>query len=225
MTFDLTPEWVDSVVSVGWLILAIVLVCVTYPLIARIVKERSFTVEIAGFKLSAQETAESLNSAIKDLQESVRRLEAGGATGASPSAATSTPPKPVRGGSILWVDDYPINNALIFEKLESDGFRVDRALSTREGLRLFSQRNYDMVLSDMGRNEDGAEVPDAGVVLTDALRKIDKTIPIFIYCSHRARDMQGQRARDAGANDITTSAVELYGYIEDAMRAASRPKN
>jgi CheY-like chemotaxis protein len=214
MTILITPEWVSAGVSAGWLLLAVSILCLTYPLIARIVRERSFTVEIAGFKLSAQETADSLNSAIKDLQESVRRLESGVQTG------TSAPPAAMpeaRGGAVLWVDDYPSNNALIIEKLEEDGLRVDRALSTREGLRLFGHRAYDIVLSDMGRREDGEDIGDAGVRLTEAIRKSDSKIPIVIYCSNRARDLYGPRALEAGGNHVTSSAVELYGYIEDAL--------
>lgn len=212
MSFSVTPEWISAAVSVGWLLLAVSALALTYPMISRIVRERSFTVEIAGFKLSAQETAESLNSAIKDLQESVRRLEAG-----LPASAGTVAPAAVKGSAILWVDDYPINNALTFEKLESDGHRVDRALSTREGLKLFSQRSYDVVISDMGRKEASSDVPDAGVVLTTALRKSDPNIPILIYCSKRAHELHGQRALDAGATHITSSAVDLYGHIADAL--------
>jgi CheY-like chemotaxis protein len=221
MSFSVTPDWVSAGVSVGWLLLAVTALALCYPIISRIVRERSFTVEIAGFKLSAQETANSLNSAIKDLQESVRRLEAA-QTAQQP--VDSIAPATGRGGAILWVDDYPINNALTFEKLESDGFRVDRALSTREGLKLFSQRSYDIVISDMGRNEDGKEVPDAGVVLTAAIRKSDQTVPIFVYCSNRARELHGQRVLDAGANHVTSSAVDLYGQIAEAyvQKDASR---
>ncbi len=216
MALDFTPQWVSALVSVGWLLLAALLLGMLYPIVIRILRERSFTVEIAGFKLSAQETAESLNTAIKDLQESVRRLESNlPVAGGAPRSTEQIGP---RGGSILWVDDYPINNALIFEKLESDGFRVDRALSTREGLRLYSQRSYDVILSDMGRKEDTHEVPDAGVKLVDAIRKSDGNIPIVLFCSNRARELYGERALAAGANHITSSAVELYGYIESALK-------
>lgn len=219
MSFQLTPDWIDATVSVGWLLLAVTALGLCFPILSRIVRERSFTVEIAGFKLSAQETADSLNGTIKDLQESVRRLEAGQPANAA-ATEQAAPPKP-SGGSILWVDDFPINNALTFEKLESDGFRVDRALSTREGLKLFSQRSYDVIISDMGRKEDGAETPDAGVKLTAAIRKSDANIPIFIYCSNRARELHGARALEFGANHVTSSAVGLYGHIAEAFARPS----
>lgn len=223
MALEITPEWISALVSVGWLLLATTVLCLLYPMAIRILRERSFTVEIAGFKLSAQETAESLNTAIKDLQESVRRLE----TEVPQARGAPRPTEPVasRGGSILWVDDYPINNALIFEKLESDGFRVDRALSTREGLKLFSQRSYDVILSDMGRNEDSRDVPDAGIKLVEALRKSDAAIPIVIFCSNRARELYSERAIAAGANHITSSAVDLYGHIEAALTALNSTRS
>lgn len=214
----ISPAWISAFVSLGWLALAVAILFLLYPIVIRIVKERTFTVEIAGFKLSAQDTVESLNSAIKDLQESVRRLESTVPAAAATSIDDMKTAAAARGGSILWVDDYPINNALVFEKLESDGIRVDRSLSTREGLKLFGQRSYDIVLSDMGRKEDGQEVPDAGVVLTQAIRKTGAKVPIFVYCSNRARDLHGQSALDAGANNVTSSAVELYGFIEEALQ-------
>jgi len=219
----LTPDGIQALVSLGWLALAVVVCLLAAPLLHRVIRERSFSVEIAGIKLSAQDATENMTTAIKDLQESVRKLEARAAPVADGSVLRSEAPATVesepdyKGKSILWVDDYPENNALVVEKLREDGFSIDTALSTREGMKLFKRRRFDLVLSDMGRKENGREVPDAGVQLIQELRGTGTEVPIIVFCSTRANDHFGNRARNAGANHVTSSAIDLYGHINSVF--------
>jgi len=219
MSALLSPEGLQAIAAIGWLVLALAVVSFLMPLLHRITKDRAFSVKIAGIELSAQDATENLASAIKDLQDKVRRLEERGvsAPGAA-AAAEETETAPHTGRRILWVDDYPSNNALMVEKLQDDGFAVDLALSTREGLNLFGRRRYDLVLSDMGRKEGAKDVPDAGVQLTQELRAIAPDIPLIIYCSSRARDAHAERALRAGATHVTSSAIDLYGQIEAIIK-------
>lgn len=212
----LTPAGLQAIAAVGWLALALGVVCFLLPLLYRITKDRAFTVKIAGIELTAQDATENLAAAIKDLQEKMRRLEERGPAQAAGAvvAETEFDATPHAGRRILWVDDYPSNNALIVEKLQDDGFAVDLALSTREALNLFKRRRYDIVLSDMGRKEGARDVPDAGVQLTQELRAIAPGIPLIIYCSSRARDAFAERAARAGATHVTSSAIDLYGQID-----------
>jgi len=225
MDLILSPAGLQAVASIGWLLLAIAVVSFAIPLINRLARDRAFSVKIAGIELSAQDATENITSAVKDLQESVRRIEEWQIQFSSTS--TSVPERPAearetmdyRGRRILWVDDYPSNNALVVEKLQDDGFQVDLALSTKEGLGLFKRRTYDMVLSDMGRRENSREVSDAGVQLTRQIRSLDANIPILIFCSTRAVEYFGQAAKNAGALFVTSSALELYRQIENHIQS------
>ena len=107
--------------------------------------------------------------------------------------------------AVLWVDDHPENNALLVEQLQRNGVRVDLARSTREATALFGHRRYGMIVSDMGRFEDGAEVPDAGLRLLEHVRRTDQSVPFVIYCSSRAAAFHRDRALAEGATAITGS--------------------
>jgi CheY-like chemotaxis protein len=121
----------------------------------------------------------------------------------------TSPPPPAVAHSVLWVDDHPENNALIVEQLQRNGVRVDLARTTREASALLGERRYGTIVSDMGRHEDGVEVPDAGLRLLKAVRQADPSVPFVIYCSHRALVTYRQHALDAGATEITSSSVVL----------------
>jgi CheY-like chemotaxis protein len=152
----------------------------------------------------------------------VRRLEEARAQPGAAAAPVAPDTEEARvraaaaGKTILWVDDRPENNALIVEKLRETGFAVDAAISTRDGVRLYKRRRYDIVLSDMGRRESGRDVPDAGVQLIQELRSLGAQEPIIVYCSTRASDNFGVRARSAGATSVTSSTTELYRQIQAA---------
>jgi CheY-like chemotaxis protein len=114
---------------------------------------------------------------------------------------------------ILWVDDYPTNNALIISYLSDLGVDVETAVSTREGLRKLSSRDFDVVISDMGRFEEGKGNPYAGVDLATAVRQQDPHIPFFIYCSRKAKERGEKDALSAGANGVTASEVQFIRMI------------
>jgi Response regulator containing CheY-like receiver, AAA-type ATPase, and DNA-binding domains len=86
---------------------------------------------------------------------------------------------------------------------------VDLAPSTQAALMLLGQRRYGMILSDMGRFENGAEVSDAGLRLLSAVRTIDPDIPFVIYCSAQARDLYRDAAVSGGATAITASPTTV----------------
>jgi CheY-like chemotaxis protein len=113
----------------------------------------------------------------------------------------------------LWVDDHPENNAFLIERLQQNGVRVDLARSTQEGLFHFAHRRYRVILSDMGRSENGADVPDAGLRLVKTIRQTDQTVPLLILCSNRALRKYGEKAVAAGATKVTSSAYQATAEL------------
>jgi len=77
---------------------------------------------------------------------------------------------------ILWVDDHPENNVnerRMFRQLKAG---VDTAKTTDEALGMLRLGNYDLVLSDLSREDDAA----AGLKLAAQLQH-EKRIPIILY--------------------------------------------
>jgi Response regulator receiver domain len=82
----------------------------------------------------------------------------------------------VQGAQILWVDDHPSGNRDLVRTLTSFGMVVDVARSSNEAFDMLDRRIYDVIISDIKRDnepEDGKafvkKIPDVGI----------KTLAIF----------------------------------------------
>ena len=142
----------------------------------------------------------------RDLQRAARR-----------AVATSSQDDQTR--AILWVDDFPENNASIAEALRSLDIRVDTARSTEEALSRLENQQYGLIISDLGRREAGGENQMAGLDLINAVRQIGLSVPIFIYAGHRGMLHEGE-LREAGANLVTSRPTVI---LEAATRAVPGP--
>ena len=69
---------------------------------------------------------------------------------------------------ILWVDDYPSNNSAIMSLFEEKKVYFDIALTTEHGIRLFNNQSYDIIITDIGRQNE----QDAGIKFIDELKKL-----------------------------------------------------
>lgn len=185
--------------------------------VVRSAKDREWTLEVGGQKLSMKQLSDQQNTMIADLQTQIgvlhKEITALKEVPQESAAAAQEPDQTVP-NSVLWVDDYPTNNALITEQLQRNGVRVDIALSTHEGLQKLSQRRYGAVLSDMGRREDGDEVRDAGMKLLHEVRQTDPSIPFLIYCGSRAASKYQNAALTEGADVITASPAVLTQKLQ-----------
>jgi CheY-like chemotaxis protein len=117
--------------------------------------------------------------------------------------------------TILWVDDRPSNNAHEIAKLREDnGYRVIEATSTAAALTaLRNNQNPDVIITDMGREEDGKFKPDAGLNLIRSVRAMGIKAPIYIYTSPRRAEQIHDEVKAAGGNGATGSPVELFSLI------------
>ena len=82
-----------------------------------------------------------------------------------------------KGVQILWVDDHPENNLnerRMFRQLNVD---IDTAKSTEEALDMLKNGRYDLIISDMARDNQ----PDAGIEFLQRFHKENKTIPVIFY--------------------------------------------
>jgi CheY-like chemotaxis protein len=229
-------EIITAIAGLLWPLLILMGVLVfRRPLVRvlRSVERGDWTLEVGGQRLTVKQLSDQQNSIIADLQAQVgmlrgqvAELNTAGADAPRPEA-----PRPDDDGSlvsygahgddgvpfagdtvsnsVLWVDDNPANNALIVEQLQGNGVRVELAHSTQDGLAKLGHRRYGVVLSDMNRAEDGADVPDAGMRLLRAVRARYPTLPFLIYCSKTSSRAYRGLALAEGANEITASPTVI----------------
>lgn len=119
-----------------------------------------------------------------------------------------------RHNSILWVDDYPSNNAQVIE-LFQDRIHFDIAISTVQGIKLLADNQYDLIITDMGRGNE----PDAGLQLINQIKKkypACKT-PIIVFASVQAIRKYGNQAKESGAKVTINGLSEIINFISKTI--------
>ena len=117
------------------------------------------------------------------------------------------------GACILVVDDEPQIHRFLRPALEAAGYRVERADTAAEGLRLCASRAPDAVLLDLGLPDmDGQEVL--------ARLRAFSAVPVVVV-SARDREAEKIAALDGGADDYVEkpfSVGELLARVRAALR-------
>jgi CheY-like chemotaxis protein len=127
---------------------------------------------------------------------------------------------------LLWVDDVPENNVGLTQKLRSLGVTVIQARSTREGLRLLQEHDqeqepFDVVITDMGRQEHGGRNLTAGLELTRKIRDLEHAkkipnhphpLPVIVYASASGAKA-ARESKDPEVKFATASPVELLTVL------------
>jgi len=70
---------------------------------------------------------------------------------------------------ILWVDDHPANNTPLADLLRQYGATVDTPRSNSEALALLGTTRYDVVISDVARDDEGPNSDLKGVELAQTV--------------------------------------------------------
>ncbi|HZS08227.1 MAG TPA: serine/threonine-protein kinase [Blastocatellia bacterium] len=125
---------------------------------------------------------------------------------------------------ILWVDDYPENNAGLVAQLREEGMIVVEVLSTKQAMQMLAstEKSFDLLISDMGRKEDGEKYPTAGLSLIKAVREAGFSQPLYIYTSAPQVSKRREEVLNAGGNGITCSVDELFEWIAATMSSGQR---
>ncbi|SFL37811.1 Response regulator receiver domain-containing protein [Halogranum rubrum] len=157
---------------------------------------------------------------------------AGAAVGSKRGDSTDSVPKEIRklsrllsehggttlgGRSLLWVDDQPENNSYEREALEALGISVETCTSTDEALDQLSQREYDVVISDMGRPESDR----AGYNLLEEKQESGDRTPFVIYSGSNKPEHK-REARRRGAVGATAIPTELFRLVREALGRSTR---
>lgn len=118
-----------------------------------------------------------------------------------------------RKNRILWVDDYPINNESVISLFEDKNVQFDIALNTKKGLELYARESYDMIITDMGRENEN----DAGLSLLKKLNSAHCQIPVIVYTSHRAIEKYGEEAYRLGAYAVVDGIGDIIFLISNVL--------
>ncbi len=83
---------------------------------------------------------------------------------------------------ILFVEDDVVLNAMVSDALGMLGFKLTTAKNGEEGLKLFESKVFDVVLSDINM-----PIMD-GLTMSQAIREINKQVPIVLLSAHNEAD-------------------------------------
>lgn len=112
-------------------------------------------------------------------------------------------------GRVIWVDDHPENNTSEREFLREQHLGVYSTTSTKEALLLMSLYHYDVVISDMGREEDAI----AGLKLLERMRSEGIKTPLYIYTLNATEELVSTVERSGGQG----VAVESDALLKRVM--------
>lgn len=216
---EATATLLDAIAKLLWPLIVVGIVLVFRPAVAGIIesaRSRKFTLKVGGQELTMEEASAQQRNLIADLQgqlvELRKQLES--AAGVADTNTRMSAALPSRQPSaVLWVDDHPKNNSYFVEQLTKGGVAVELALSTNEALEKLSRRRYNVLISDMGREEDGKDNPTAGLDLLTRVRERYPNLPVVFFCSAYAVRKYSSDALRLGATGISSSATDLFGLL------------
>lgn len=215
-------EVLSALAAVAWPTLAALAVWKMFPFAKELFDRDKIKIKIGELELTAEEATETISVQIKDLQAKVVQLESRIAAKEDKNdhvTINSIEYSNIARGKILWVDDMPTNNAIQIDLLQNNGYEVILANSTEDGIKKFeNSKNFDLIITDMGRSEKKKYIPDAGVFFVQEMRKRKVSVPIIVFSTRASIEKFGKDARRAGASALTNSPVDLYSLIQNFLK-------
>jgi|JI10StandDraft_1071094.scaffolds.fasta_scaffold265482_2 hypothetical protein len=184
---------------VVWALVLMTLLAWIGPKTIRQFFERIDGVTLGAVQLSFRSALESV-AAAKNLKLSFEGI-------GSASRRLSDDLKYIKDAKILWVDDRPRNNFQEAKILKAAGIRIKFATDTAAAVRLLNGEDFDLVISDIGRDK----VEDSGLHLLEPLFQLLSPPPIIFYVGSVSYPPP------KGAFGITEYPDELIHLVLDAL--------
>ena len=118
----------------------------------------------------------------------------------------------ISGGRVLWVDDTPTNNLREVQALRTLGVEVDLVTRNQEARQLVVAFEYDLVLSDIGRDPRSEE---SGLEMPQLLRECGKQVPLAFYVGGR----EGKKTEEG--TPVFDAPSELLRFIAETLGQGS----
>ncbi len=115
---------------------------------------------------------------------------------------------------LLSVNDSPTFNRSLYEWLLRRNTAVIRVNNTADALGKFHRvSNYDVVVTNLRRKENGYMNPKAGIELAASIRRQGYNVPIILY-SMNIEPAIKYEAIKAGVNHVTVVPSELRTLLQ-----------
>lgn len=218
------PKLIEAISMLLWPILILLAFLVFKPAVAALIesaKSRKFTLKLGGQELTMEEISQQQRSVLTSLEKEIMLLKndfkviktLSHTNDSAPQTIEIVSTKDNEIRSILWVDDNPKNNGYHVQQLLDMDINVDLALSTSAALKRFNRKNYDTIISDMGRQEDNKFCPSAGLDLLKSIREIDSDIPLAFFTRTKTAKARRKEVLSLGGTGITSSHIELFQLL------------
>ena len=120
------------------------------------------------------------------------------------------------GKHILWIDDDEIGVNIHLQILQHFGVHVDIKPTTDDGIAAFKRSSYDLVVTNMMRDDDPCPRP-AGVTLAKKIRQINDHVPIVVFTRMHHKTCWSDNAKHAGVNSICGDQEELNQSLKQHL--------
>jgi putative two-component system response regulator len=162
-------------------------------------KGRHFDPDLVDAFVELQETFRNIALTFADYEEE-RQMLGGGQDVEAQKCVT----RPIE--NILLVEDNEINREIMQSQLTAMDYRVDMAVNGMEALKLYQQKAYDVILTDI-------EMPEMnGYELTAEIRRLeadtDRSTPILAITASEF-DLNEERALSKGFNGYMLKPLEI----------------
>lgn len=104
----------------------------------------------------------------------------------------------------LWIDDMPTNNLYECKVLNSIGVQLDLAVSSEQAYNMLKSKSYDLILSDISRDQ----VSDEGLRFHERLLREGIDIPLVFYTGFADRS-RGVPPYAFGLADLPNELIHL----------------
>ena len=185
------------------------------PQIISLLTGRHLTIRLLGQEISFAKLTEDIGQSVADLQARVASMQVSSVVKGD-GLSNSVEGKHKSRRRILWVDDFPSNNAFILKNLENRKFDVEISLGTNDALEKFVALDHNMIITDLGRMESGVNNKLAGLELVKRVRIMNVNVPVLVFAGHRGVEMKSELL-EAGATAVTSSGIDVMKFINTYM--------
>lgn len=201
MDITIVVEVIKILPSLVWAVIVVGLIGVFYrpirqELIPRITGIKALGLEATFVKHELDRLAESKPAGTKENRDQVARR-------------AERIAKVIEGGRILLVNDFPDQMQHVISILESLGISVEVAISTSQALSQLTSKAYDVVISDMSRDDLG----DEGLRFLNETIKLGIMRPTIFTVGH----YEPERGVPPFAFGITNRVDEMLNLVFDAF--------
>lgn len=201
-------EFIKILPSLFWFFLVVILIKVFYRPIRDDLLPRLGSLEAGNVKLSF--VRDSIDAAIKLAEKSPQwNVDIPAEEKEKAVKRAKKNQDLFRGAKLLWVDDFPENNINERQMFQQLGVVIDLSKNTEDALEILNRANYDLVISDMARDNS----PTAGLDLIAKLRAKGNKTPLIFYLGVIDRT----KAVPAGAFGLTNRPDELLHLALDVL--------